>query len=219
MKTAVKSLWTLLSALCVVLVLLAGGLAVKWRADGTLSDAKLSTIRDVIKDKPLYTELPTEGQLGEALEELESKQSRYEEQTKVREDALTDLAISMKSAQEALRQDEEKLKKGREAFERERAEWSAARAPKEDDEKLARRRDVYKQLRDMAPQAIVDVLVTYSHEDLKQMLRLFKADAAELIPLLRQHPEMQKRVGETATTQFDLFWQEYNKPEPTPNTE
>ena len=219
MKTAIKSLWRLLSALCVLAVLAAAAAAVKWRADGTLSEKKLATIRDVIKDKPIYTEMPTEGAVGEALTELESKQSRYDEQTQSREEALNELAISLKRDQEALRQAEDNLRKDREAFTKERDAWTALRAPREADEQEARRREVYRQMRDMAPKEIVDILVTYDHADLKQMLKLFKDAAADLIPVLRKHPKMEERVGDSKTTQFDLFWQEYNKPEPIPTPE
>lgn len=219
MKTTLKILWRLISVLCVLLVLGAAVFAVVLRRKGVLTPERLDTMRDVLAGKEVHTEMPTEGTLGEALAELESKQARYDDQTMAREEALNELAISMKRDQEALRQAEDKLKKDIAAFEKVRDEWTARRAPKELDEAAARRRDVFKQLRDMAPAAIVDVLVTYDDADLKQMLKLFKADAADLIPLLRQHPEMQKKIGETTATRFDLFWQEYNKPEPIPNTE
>jgi hypothetical protein len=208
------SLWRLGSAICVLVVAALIVLGVMAWRDGTIDARKLESIRRVLRGEPVFAPPPAESELARKIADLEEQQSRWSVQTRQRENDLQSLAASVEAGLTVLRQGEADLSKKAEALAEEQKRWDEARLPQALSEEQAKLQEVFKSIRDMAPQDAVKVLVRNDNKKLVQLLRLFKAEAAELWPVLMEDPEMKKVEGNR--TRFDLVWEEFNKPEPKP---
>jgi hypothetical protein len=197
-----------------LLVLLAIGAVVLWRL-GALKPERLAAVREAVVGEAARPAAPSPVTEGA---ELERREMEYQEQVRRREGHLADLAAALAADEKRLRDERARLEADRAALAKERADFAAARGPQAANEEQVRLKAVYKSIREMPAKEQVEVLVKYTDDKLVQVLKLYKAEAAAIWPVLRQHPEMAKPVtdAEPRRSRFDVVWEKYNKPDPLP---
>jgi flagellar motility protein MotE (MotC chaperone) len=215
------ALWSLFSAICVLVVIALIVAVLSMRSSGALSRERLDLMARVMKGEKLYAERTDNEELARSISEFEERQRLWGQQTLRREEDLKNLAAVVAKDLESVREAEAKLKTDREKFEKDRTEWESARGPQQESEETAARRRTFKSIRDMAPPDQVAVLVRLPPPELVEMMKLYKGEAGTIWPLLQKHPEMDRELVPGATprrTRFDVVWEEFNKPTPLPKT-